>query len=102
MNMIEIIKSKENDKIVLVIKGRLDTLSSNQLETEMKECFEDINDMTLDVKDLEYVSSSGLRLFLIGFKTMKSKGGNFALKNASGSVLEVLNMTGLSDLLSIN
>lgn len=95
----EIERKEENEKITLCLKGRLDTVNSPILEKALKGEFENIKDLVLDLKGLEYVSSSGLRLFLIGYKTQKSKNKSFTLANATSSVSEVLDMTGLSSLL---
>ena len=98
----EIVKNIDDGKITLSLKGRLDTVTSPELDKALQETFPETSDLVLDLKDLEYVSSSGLRLFLIGFKTMSGKGGTFSLTNVSGVVMEVLEMTGLSELISIN
>lgn len=98
----EIVKNIDNGKLTLSLKGRLDTVTSSELDKALQEAFPETNNLVLDLKDLEYVSSSGLRLFLIGYKTMSKNGGSFSLTNVGGVVMEVLEMTGLSELISIN
>ncbi len=98
----EITKNLDSGKVILSLKGRLDTVTSPELDRVMKETFEETNDLVLDLKGLDYVSSSGLRLFLIGYKTMSGKGGRFSLINVNEVVMDVLEMTGFNDLLSNN
>ena len=96
----EINKVVDNKKCTLQLSGRLDTLTSPQLEEALKEIPEDIEDLELDLKDLEYVSSAGLRVFLNAQKSMMNK-GKMVLKNVSEEIMEVLDMTGFTQILTI-
>ena len=80
--------------------GRLDTLTSPQLEEALKEVPEDANELVLDLKDLEYVSSAGLRVFLNAQKNMMNR-GKMCLKNVNDEIMEVLDMTGFTQILTI-
>ena len=57
----EIVKTREGDKLTLALSGRLDTLTAPQLETVIKNELDGAKDLVLDLKDLIYVSSAGLR-----------------------------------------
>lgn len=96
----EIERKEENGTVILSLTGRLDATTSPLLEQKLKDEFEKAEGLILDLAKLEYVSSSGLRLFLIGYKSMKGNGKAFELINATPIVSEVLDMTGLSSLLS--
>ncbi|MBQ6334995.1 MAG: STAS domain-containing protein [Erysipelotrichaceae bacterium] len=96
----EINKVIKDDSCRLELSGRLDTITSPQLEEELKELPENISELTLDLKDLEYVSSAGLRVFLNAQKTMSAK-GQMALCNVNEEIMEVLEMTGFTEILTI-
>ena len=93
----EIVKEKLDNQIVLLIKGRLDTSSAPILEKEINELEKDIS-VVFDLNNLDYISSVGLRLILL---TKKRYGDNFCLKNVKPEVLEILDMTGFSDIIKI-
>ena len=96
----EINKIVEDKKCMIELTGRLDTLTSPQLEETLKEVPEDTNELVLDLKELEYVSSAGLRVFLNAQKSMTDK-GTMILKNVNDEIMEVLEMTGFTQILTI-
>ncbi len=98
MNISEI---KNNDEIILEISGRIDTNTSVEVQKEVLKVFQKTNMLTMDLKAVDYVSSAGLRVFLISQKTAMSKKGKFTLKNVSDGVKMVLNSSGLSKVLDI-
>ena len=63
--------------------------------------FDGVETVTLNLKDLEYISSSGLRVILALYKNLKSKGGNLKIVNVSNTIMELFSMTGMSDYLDI-
>ncbi|MBP3239613.1 MAG: STAS domain-containing protein [Oribacterium sp.] len=89
----EIEKIVEGDTVTLALKGWLDTQSAPELEAELAEIGSDISSIVFDFKELEYISSSGIRQIVSAYKLMN---GNVVLKSVSGEVLEVLNMTGIT------
>lgn len=89
----EIEKIVEGDTVTLALKGWLDTQSAPELEAELAEIGSDISCIVFDFKELEYISSSGIRQIVSAYKLMS---GNVVLKSVSGEVLEVLNMTGIT------
>ena len=87
--------TKEDTKLTVAIEGRLDTLSAPDLEKGLEPELSGITDLVLDLKDLEYISSAGLRVLLNTFKSMKSSGGQMKLLNIGPNFHEVLYITGL-------
>jgi anti-sigma B factor antagonist len=97
---VEINKIVDDKKCTIELTGRLDTLTSPQLEEALKEVPEDVNELVLNLKELEYVSSAGLRVFLNAQKGMMEK-GTMILKNVNEEIMEVLEMTGFTQILTI-
>ncbi len=96
--MIEIKKS-ENETIIEIV-GRLDTTTAPALEKTINEDLGDIKNLILDLKGLEYISSAGLRVILGAQKKMQ-KVGSMKVINANDSVMEVFDITGFTDILTI-
>ncbi|MBR5421416.1 MAG: STAS domain-containing protein [Lachnospiraceae bacterium] len=97
----EIKKEKEGMKLVMYLSGRLDTITAPQLQDELTEAMDGISELVMDLKDLEYVSSAGLRVLLFAQKEMMGLGG-LQLINVTPPVMEVFDITGFSELLGIN
>ena len=98
----EINKAISNQNVIITLKGRLDTMTARQLDDEAKSIdFDEVETVTLNLKDLEYISSSGLRVILALYKNLKSKGGNLKIVNVSNTIMELFSMTGMSDYLDI-
>ena len=95
---IEIKKNAENTIIELV--GRLDTTTAPALDKTVSEDIGDTKNLVLDMKGLEYISSAGLRVILSAQKKMQ-KIGSMKLVNVCESVMEVFEMTGFADILTI-
>ena len=98
---ININKKQENGNLVLALGGRLDTATAPKLEAILEIVLKQEKQFYLDFENLAYVSSAGLRVLLWGAKTSKIGGGTMFLKNVSSDILEVLDMTGFSDILTI-
>lgn len=94
-------KKVNGQSMEIALCGRLDTASSPQLEAELKNSLNGITSLSFDFKNLEYISSSGLRVILSAQKVM-TKQGNMEIFNVSDSVMEVFEVTGFADILSIN
>ncbi len=93
-------KIKNGTAYTLSLIGKLDTTTAPQLETELSDCFADATELTLDFKELEYISSAGLRVLLASQKVM-NKQGKMAIKNVNETVMEVFEVTGFVDILTI-
>ncbi len=90
----------ENEIVVVSLAGRLDTTTAPQLEAELKTALEGAKSLTLDFAALEYISSAGLRVILGAQKTM-NKQGDMVIKNVNETIMEVFEVTGFVDILTI-
>jgi len=96
----KITKKQDGSALVIALEGRLDTTTAPDLEKELKTSLDGVTDLTLDLTNLDYISSAGLRVLLSAHKTMM-KQGQMKLTNASDIVKEVFDVTGFSDILTI-
>ena len=96
--MIEIKKNGEDATIEIV--GRLDTTTAPSLDKTINEDVCDVKNLILDLKALEYISSAGLRVLLSAQKKMQ-KVGSMKVINVVESVMEVFEITGFADILTI-
>lgn len=97
---LEITKEQANDRLTVFLKGRLDTITAPQLEGFLEKELEGITDLELDLKELEYISSAGLRV-LLGAQKLMSRKGSMKLFHVQESVMEILEITGFVDILTI-
>ena len=95
---IEIKKSAAETTIEIV--GRLDTITAPALDKTINEDIADTKNLVLDLKGLEYISSAGLRVLLCAQKKMQ-KIGSMKVVNVCEAVMEVFEMTGFADILTI-
>ena len=95
------LKFEENeDTLFLSIKGRVDTVTAPILEKSLQKQWTTKN-LQIDFKELEYVSSAGLRVFLAALKKAKSYNGELKLFNINESVMEVFEITGFKKLFQL-
>ena len=95
------IRKEVNGKdVTLAVEGRLDTLTAPELENELKGVMGDAQTLTLDFSRLDYISSAGLRVLLAAHKTMSRKGGMKVI-HVNEIVKEVFDVTGFSDILTV-
>jgi len=83
------------------LEGRMDTTTAPEAEKKLAEIMESADKLVLDMKELAYISSAGLRVLLGAQKKMTARKGEMILKNVSEMVLEVLEVTGFTDILTI-
>ena len=95
---IEIKKTAE--ATVIEVAGRLDTITAPALDKTINEDIADTKNLILDLKGLEYISSAGLRV-LLGAQKKLQKSGSMKLIRVCEDVMEVLEMTGFADILTI-
>ncbi len=98
--MLNITKQIDGTKATVVLEGRLDTTTAPQLESELKSFLDSITDLVFDFEKLEYISSAGLRVLLSAQKAM-TKQGSMKLIHVSDEVNEIFEVTGFSDILTI-
>ena len=95
------IEIKRNaEEVVIEIVGRLDTNTAPALDKTISEDIVDSQKLVLDLMGLEYISSAGLRV-LLGAQKKMQKVGSMKVKNVCEDVMEVLEMTGFADILTI-
>lgn len=95
-----ITKTKTGAELNIALEGRLDTTTAPQLEAELKQNLDSVKALTLDFARLEYLSSAGLRVLLAAQKTM-NKQGSMVIRNVNDVIAEVFDVTGFSDILTI-
>lgn len=98
--MLNIKKNLEGENLTIALEGRLDTVTAPELETELKDSLEPVKELVLDMADLEYISSAGLRVLLTAQKNMNQK-GSMKLINVNETVMEIFDVTGFVDILTI-
>ena len=84
----------------IALEGRLDTMTSPELEAELKQSMPGAESLTLDFSKLEYISSAGLRVLLSAHKAMSAKGG-MKVTHVNEVIGEVFEVTGFADILTI-
>ncbi len=95
-----ILKTRTDTELNIALEGRLDTTTAPQLEAELKRSLDGATRLTLDFAGLEYLSSAGLRVLLAAQKVM-NKQGTMVVRNVNDVIAEVFDVTGFSDILTI-
>ena len=95
----EIKSTTEGTRLTITVSGRVDTVTSPELAAALK--LGDATCVVIDLKDVPYMSSAGIRILLTAYKTMHGKGGELLLANVQATVREVLDITGFSDIFNI-
>ena len=98
--MLNITKNTEQEKLTLTLEGRLDTITAPDLEKTLREDLDGVTELTLDFEKLEYISSAGLRVLLSAQKTMNRQ-GSMKLVHVGETIMEIFEVTGFSDILTI-
>ena len=93
-------KKAEGSKLTVALEGRLDTTTAPELEEALKDALEKVDDLTMDFSGLEYISSAGLRVVLGARKAMGNS-GTFVVRNLCSDVREIFDITGFSDIITI-
>ena len=98
--MLNINKTTENGKAVFILDGRLDTVTAPDLEKALRASLDGVKELTLDFEKLDYISSAGLRVLLSTQKLM-AKQGSMKLVHVGETILEIFEVTGFSEILTI-
>lgn len=93
-------KLQEGKTLTLTLDGRLDTTTAPKLEGELKHAISGVETLIFDFKSLEYLSSAGLRVLLSAQKVM-NKQGKMIIRNVNEMIMEVFEITGFSEILTI-
>ncbi len=95
-----ITKTKEDAALTVALEGRLDTSTAPMLESLVNGELDGVTSLCFDLAALEYISSAGLRVLLSAQKIM-NKQGKMTVKNANEAILEIFEITGFSDILTL-
>ena len=98
--MLNINKEVEKGIVTIVAEGRLDTLTAPELEKELKASYEGAKSLILDFEKLDYISSAGLRVLLSAQKIMAQQ-GTMKVIHVNETIMEIFEVTGFSDILTI-
>lgn len=92
-------KNQNGTELTISLSGRLDTTTAPVFEEEIKNSLDNVTKLVLDFKELEYVSSAGLRVILFAQKVMNKQGKMF-IRNVCSDIMEVFEITGFTDILT--
>ena len=92
--------NREDTKLTVAVEGHLDTLTSPELESGLEPALEGTTELVMDLKDLEYISSAGLRV-LLGAAQVMAQQGKMTVVNVNEEVMGVFRLTGLSSVFGI-
>lgn len=95
-----IYRTINEDELTLSLEGRLDTLTAPELENEIRNGLAGVEKLVFDFEKLEYISSAGLRVMLLAQKIMSRLGG-MRVVNANDTIMEIFEVTGFTDILTI-
>ncbi|MBR5181409.1 MAG: STAS domain-containing protein [Clostridiales bacterium] len=98
--MLNIMKNVNGSDLKIILEGRLDTTTAPQLESELNSALSGVTALRFDLEKLDYISSAGLRVLLSSQKTM-NKQGTMVISGVSPEVKEIFDVTGFSDILTI-
>ena len=93
-------KTSNGTELTVALEGRLDTTTAPQLEEEMKTTLPNVKELTFDFSKLDYISSAGLRVLLSTQKVM-NKQGSMRITNVNDTIMEIFDVTGFADILTI-
>lgn len=93
-------KKQNGTSYTLTLSGRLDTTTAPQLEAELATITDKATELFLDFEKLDYISSAGLRVLLVATKIMNKRKG-LIIKNVNASIMEIFNITGFVNILTI-
>ena len=93
--------TRNGSALTLQLEGRLDTTTSPQLEAELSASLDGVKQLTLDLQQLAYLSSAGLRVILGAQKRM-NKQGQMVVRHVNETIMEVFEVTGFVDILTID
>ncbi len=95
------IRSKKNGgQLTVILEGRLDTLTSPELEDYLDGALDGVTKLIFDFADLKYVSSAGLRVLLTAERVMEDQ-GEMTVRNVCPEIMDVFGITGFDDILNI-
>ena len=97
----DIKKKEENEILTLLVEGRIDTITAPEFQKQLLNAIEQAQKIIIDLAQVSYISSAGLRSFLIGQKTVNAQKKTMELIHVAEEIMEVFRMTGFSNVLTI-
>ena len=97
----DISKSYNEKELTMSVGGRIDTITSQELDKEINDEFGNFDSLILDFADLEYISSAGLRVLISTQKKLKAEDIPLVIKNVNDVVNEIFRMSGFDKILKI-
>lgn len=97
----EINGMKNGEALEVTLSGRLDTNTSPELEAYLRENLAGVTSLAIDLADVQYVSSAGLRVFLYAHKELTKVGSALVLRHPNEYIMDVLEATGFTDILTV-
>lgn len=99
--MIKVNKEKNGSELLITVEGILDSPASPTLSEALDGCYDGLTKLIFEFKDLEYLTSAGLRVLLEAQQEMDDIEGEMVLRNVSDEIMEVFELTGFDDVLTI-
>ena len=96
----KITKTRQDNNLTVALEGRLDTNTAPELKNVLNKSLDGITELTIDMAALDYLSSAGLRILLGAQKTM-NKQGSMKVANVNDTIMEIFEVTGFSDILTV-
>ena len=93
-------KIKNEKMLTIALEGRLDTTTAPELEAVLNDALAGVEELTFDFDKLDYISSAGLRVLLATQKTMNRQ-GSMKVIHANEMILEIFEVTGFADILTV-
>ena len=98
----QILKTNQTDTAMnFDLQGRIDTVTAPEVEAVLNEVPASVKEVVLSFKELDYISSAGLRVLLSAHKKMRGQGGKLVITDANEVIQEIFEVTGFSDILNI-
>ena len=94
-------KNYNKNELTITVEGRIDTITSQDLEKEINSEIDNFNSLIMDFTDLEYISSAGLRVLISTQKKLKANNTSFIIKNINDTIREIFRMSGFDKILTI-
>ena len=91
----------ENNEVIVAIEGDIDTTTASAFSEALQKAAQDAMTLVVDFKHVNYISSAGLRVLLSGQKIMNDKKGKMIVRNVNEDIMEVLELTCFTEILTI-
>lgn len=97
----EILKQLNGKELLIALQGEINTVTAPQFEEVIKNDLDPVSVLIIDMKDLSYLTSAGLRVLLVAQKLMNNKNGQMIIRHVNDSIMDVFTITGFVNILTI-